>query len=144
MSKPGTTYWPASFVTRVRTAPVYTLLTRIATFATTAPLGSVAVPTIVASCANARTGKQRSSRQRKILHPVNRCLAVWTVSANNNEDKGHTLVPPHQTSSGYRQRLEKNYDVKIRIGLARPPVHQWIDLNAISPATLPSVIQTSR
>jgi hypothetical protein len=62
-----------------------------------APLGSVTVPTIVASYADARTGKQRRSRERKTVQPDERQTALA-----NKEDKGHILVPPHQTSSDYR------------------------------------------
>jgi hypothetical protein len=54
---------------------------------------------------NERVGSHPDKLNRRSSHrpvrPNKRCLTVRTERANI-EDKGHSVVPPHQTSSGYR------------------------------------------
>src|SRR2546423_15697553 len=64
MCRSGTTYWPDSLLEMVRTRPVSTFVMVIFTLAITDPLGSVTVPTTVASCAIAENETPRTSTQR--------------------------------------------------------------------------------
>src|ERR1700688_3581139 len=120
ISKLGTTYWPASCVARVRTVPVSTLVTRIATFGTTAPLGSVTVPTIVASWAVTRDGNATSTPTMKTVRLIQRCFSMRTVQTND-ENEEHIVPPPTSPTIfrtprslfGKTESLRQPFEVKI-------------------------------
>src|SRR5579863_7905517 len=53
MVREGITNWPSPLLGKLRATPVSVFVTVMVTLGTAAPLGSVTVPTMVASCAKA-------------------------------------------------------------------------------------------
>jgi len=79
----------------------------MATFGTTAPLGSVTVPTIVASCPAARKGNPRSWRKRTTVRLRQQFLAAKVAHANKeNEKRIDRHSPP--TLTGHRLTTTPN------------------------------------
>src|SRR5215831_12892401 len=64
MGRPGAAYCPASLVVNVLVRPVSTCVTVTVTFGIAAPDGSVTVPTMVPSCADAKNVTPRRSKAK--------------------------------------------------------------------------------
>src|SRR6516162_8265576 len=77
MGRLGAAYCPASLVVNVRVCPVSTCVTVTVTFGIAAPDGSVTVPTMVPSCADAKNVTPRRSKARTTTceteHLLKRC-----------------------------------------------------------------------
>src|SRR5579863_955451 len=66
MFRSGATYCPSPLVGRLRVTPVSLLVMVRAALGTAAPVGSVTVPTMVASCANAGVAKTTRIRTNRV------------------------------------------------------------------------------
>src|SRR5580693_949788 len=80
----GATYWPSLLVGWLRATPV--LVTVMVALGTAAPVGSVTVPTTVASCATAETANMTKAAARRIARrePL-RLTAEQILAANVDE-----------------------------------------------------------
>src|SRR5579864_3372251 len=65
MCRLGAAYWPSLLVFTVRASPVSVLVTVMETLGTAAPVGSVTVPTMVASWANAEVANRARKKQER-------------------------------------------------------------------------------
>src|ERR1700728_879910 len=78
MCRSGATYWPSLLLGRVRVTPVSELVIVMLALATVAPVGSVTVPTMVASWANADVA---NAAKKKRMNRVARRATLLRLTA---------------------------------------------------------------
>src|SRR5579871_1517225 len=126
--KLGATYWPSLLVDRVRATPVSVFVRVMEAFGTAAPDGSVIVPTMVASCAQAEAAKTRNRvMTRTWRYEAQRFKAALRLPANWDE-RDFMDEPP----INYGEHQGRSFPESVNVNVVKCYVHPLSRTKSIS------------
>jgi hypothetical protein len=119
MGNPDTTYWPRLLVTDVRTIPVWVFAMVIVTLGTRPPVGSVTVPTMVASWAARQVDVARTAAHKRTTRANHGQRAVKKVQTRDT-NKDRIVLSHLRCFSAHRNAVQT---LMPRDQVPRPATH---------------------